>query len=82
MRYRRHSRALRIPHPVAAVAALVLMVTAWTGSGTVPPHADAYPAGPAAVSTAESSSGDLGAAEPVVERRPKARFSLMLFRFN
>lgn len=73
----RHYRRPRVPHPLAALAALVLLITAWTDRDSESP--EAAPRAPERFTLGAADSGDT---DPVSERRPRARFSLMLFRFN
>jgi hypothetical protein len=82
MLYRRLRNRLRVPHQLAAVSALVLLITAWTGKAENP--VEALHASPQAndlsVDSArlpdEEDSGSLADAKAGV------RISLMLFRFN
>lgn len=76
MIHRTHRRP-RVPHRLAAIAALALLVTASTDSGNESPEATPRAPERFALGAADSDGGDA-----VSDRRPRPRFSLMLFRFN
>lgn len=78
---RRKTTAFRIPNPLAAIAAVVLLVTAWTGQTDVE-RDDALAAGEQPTPRAQAAVPDAEALARTAENQAVARISLMLFRFR
>lgn len=83
MPYRKSPKKLRIPHQVAALAAVVLLITAWTGRDSDTPQTVASQDRDRGLVTLEAASGgDDPGSDSITESRSKRPASLMLFRFN
>lgn len=83
MPYRKAPKNLRIPHQVAALAAVVLLVTAWTGrDDDTLQTVVAQDRDHGLITLEAASGGDAQTSDPIAEKRSKRPASLMLFRFN
>lgn len=81
LNFKRH-RYLRVPHQVAAVTALILLVTAWTSD--LPEEWNEQASAPATSAGLEQTVTVSDVKESATDGRtkPPVHFSLMLFRFN
>lgn len=82
MLHRKFPDKPRIPHHLAVLAALALLITAWTERPADPATAEhaSRADGSQASRTTEAREPDSGGLAS--DSRTRARFSLMLFRFN
>jgi hypothetical protein len=82
MLYRRPRNRLRVPHQLAAVSALVLLITAWTGKDENP--VETLHPGPQAndLSIDSATLPDEEGSGSLADAKAGARISRMLFRFN
>ncbi|MEJ8566655.1 hypothetical protein [Elongatibacter sediminis] len=78
----KRQRYLRVPHQVAVLTALILLVTAWTADP--PEDWNEQAAAPATAAGLEQNVtvSDVQESTPDGRTESPMRFSLMLFRFN